>query len=413
MKKGKYSALIAAVFLQLCIGVYYVWSIFQGPVMKLYGWTTAQSSATFSVMLAVNVGGMILGGWLNHRKGPRFSITAGWIIFIFGLLMSSFVPVSAPWLMYVSFGGLVAGSVGIVYVTIIAVVQRWWQDKKGVAAGVTAAAFGAATVVLTPVVNWLVSDSVLGVAWTFRALAIAFTVVFLAAVWFIKDPSKEYMDSFAHENPSLALQRQLKPSEIVRTKEYYLVLGIFICLPPAYYILNPLIKQLGELRGLPEALAMGSVMITGVASVIGRFTAPALSDVIGLKKVLYLLFAVMFVSSLLMAMAQGFLFIVLIALIAYAYGGWTGVIPVTTVELFGAKHLDSNYGIVMVTPAFSGVVFPAIANLLSVDGVPAAFTFLVPAAGCIIGFIVGLKLRIPGERRKERLREAAQGPAGV
>jgi OFA family oxalate/formate antiporter-like MFS transporter len=148
-------------------------------------------------------------------------------------------------------------------------------------------------------------------------------------------------------------------------------------------------------------------MITGVANVIGRFTAPALSDAIGVKRVFYILFALMFVSSLSMIFAQGMLFIVVIALISYTYGGWTGIIPVITVELFGAKHFQSNYGMVMITPAIAGLVFPVAAGALSNSDMPSLFSFAVPALACVIGFIVSTRINFP-KRSEPALPESLQ-----
>lgn len=403
--RGKYSALAAAVCLQLCVGIFYVWSIFQGPVMKYCGWTSGEASTTFYIMLAVNLVGMIAGGRINYHKGPRFAVTLGWVIFVSGLFLSSLVPGNMGWLFYITHGGITAFGIGICYITVISFVQRWWPGKKGLASGITVAAYGLATVVQTPILNWLLSDRMLGVSGTFRVLCLAFCAVFLMAVWFVKNPPEGYTESSKYEvNQTI---KQLSPRQIVKTKAYYLVLICFFCFPPAYYILNPLFKLLGEARGLQEPVAVASVMITGIANVLGRFTAPALSDCVGVKKVFYMLFAIMFTSSLLMAFAQGILFIVLIALISYAYGGWAGIIPCITVELFGARHLESNYGMVMISPAIAGLVFPAAANALSSGGQPGMFSFILPAAGCIIGLIVSMHINFA------RSCEGAPSPQGM
>lgn len=399
--RGKYAALTAAVFLELCLGVYFVWSIFQGPVMKYCGWTSSQASMTFYIMLGVNLVGMIIGGRINYRKGPRFTIIVGWAIFVSGLFLSSLVPRGSGWLFYVTHGGFSAFGIGVSYVTVLSFVQRWWPDKKGLATGIIVSAYGLSTVVLTPILNWLLSAGMLGVSWTFRVLSIAFTAVFLMAVWFVKDPPAGYTERYKSE--AYQCLRQLSPREIVKTKSYYLVLVCFFFFPPAYYILNPLFKLLGEARGLNESLAVASVMITGVANVLGRFSAPAFSDAIGVKRVFYILFAIMFVSSLSIAFAQGIMFIVLIALVAYAYGGWAGIIPVITMELFGERHLESNYGMVMITPAVAGLVFPAVSNALSSGGMPSLLSFAVPAVGCVIGFIVSTRINIPGTRKEQIL----------
>ena len=91
--------------------------------------------------------------------------------------------------------------------------------------------------------------------------------------------------------------------------------------------------------------------------------------------------------------AQSYLFIVLIAFIAFAFGGSAGVFPAVTADYFGIKNNGVNYGLVMIGFAISGLLFPAIAKIVSVDGIPSAWTFIIPGAACVIGIIVTAALK--------------------
>lgn len=59
--KRKYVVLIAGSIIQICFGIFYIWSIFQIPVMNLYDWTNGQASTVFYIMLEVSVAGIIAG----------------------------------------------------------------------------------------------------------------------------------------------------------------------------------------------------------------------------------------------------------------------------------------------------------------------------------------------------------------
>jgi len=393
--KGRFTVLIASVVLQLCLGIYYIWNIFLIPVMNLYGWTSLQTSMTFYILIAFNTVGFIVGGKINYKKGPRLTLLLGWGFFVSGLLLSSVVPVNCPWLLYITYGVITGFGIGAGYITIISCTQSWWPHRKGLAAGITVGAYGASTLVLVPIVNYIISEKVLGVSLTFRTLAICFSLIFFIVIWFIKNPSAGYAENMLTNDNNFSVQKQYSLREVVKTKEFYKILLCFFFLPPAYYLLNPIFKSLGQLRGLSEAAALGNVMVSGVASVFGRLSAPSLADKVGVRKVIYLLYIIMFISTLSLVFAQGFLFIIFIFLVAYAYGGWAGIIPVTVSDYFGTKHLTSNYGIVMISPSLSGLVFPMAANLLSVQGIPNVLTFMVPITGCIIGFIISLSLKNP------------------
>ncbi|MEG1158628.1 MAG: MFS transporter, partial [Christensenellaceae bacterium] len=125
-KTNRALPLIAGSMIQLCIGIIYIWSIFQAPVMEYYGWSSADASVTFSVMLATFVLGIILGGRLNDKIGPRPVVFLGGILFAAGIFLSSLVPQSMPWLIYVFYGGMAGFGVGAAYTATISCAQKWF-----------------------------------------------------------------------------------------------------------------------------------------------------------------------------------------------------------------------------------------------------------------------------------------------
>ena len=100
------------------------------------------------------------------------------------------------------------------------------------------------------------------------------------------------------------------------------------------------------------------------------------------------------VAALVMIFAEGILFLVCIAAIAFSFGGSASVYAATAADLFGTKHMGLNYGCVMVGFGVSALIFPIISNLLSATGVY-TYSFMVAAAGCIITLILIGFLKIP------------------
>lgn len=390
-KENKALPLVAGAVIQLCIGIIYIWSIFQPAVMEYYSWSAADASVTFSIMLATFVLGIVVGGRINDKKGPRPVVFLGGILFCAGIFLSSFVPQEMPQLIWLFYGGLAGFGVGAAYTSTISCAQKWFMDKKGFATGVIVCTFGASTVVFTPVVNTLLKT--VGVSQTFLTLSIIFLAVILIFGWFVKNPSMEYMDKFEVALPDLSRQKQYTPGEVLKTKYYYFIFLSMLLLTPAYFIINPLLKSLGELRSLTEAAALAGVMATGMASAAGRLLAPWLSDRIGRRNVLFLLYGITLVSILLLTFAQGYFFIVLIALVSFAFGGSAGVYPAVTADYFGIKNNGVNYGLIMIAFAVSGLLFPAIAKVVTPDGIPTAWTFLVPAIASVAGILITLALK--------------------
>ncbi len=398
--QNKFLPLFAGAIIQLCIGIIYIWSIFQPSVMEYYSWSAADASVTFSIMLATFVLGIVLGGRLNDKKGPRPVVFLGGAMFVAGILLSSFVPQNMPWLIYVFYGGMAGFGVGAAYTSTISCAQKWFLDKKGFATGIIVCTFGASTVVFTPIVNTLLKA--VGVSQTFLILAAIFAVIILIFGWFVKNPSKEYMDAFHVALPDLSKQKQFTPLEMVKTKYYYFIFLAMMLITPAYFIINPLLKSLGELRNLSEAAALAGVMVTGIASAAGRLLAPWMSDKIGRRNVIFVLYLITIVCILLLTFAQSYLFIVLIALVAFAFGGSAGVFPAVTADYFGIKNNGVNYGLIMIAFAVSGLLFPAIAKIVTIDGIPTPWTFIIPAAACVIGIIVTALLKKDSVKKQKQ-----------
>lgn len=388
---NKYMPLIAGAIIQLCIGIIYIWSIFQPAVMEFYSWNSGDASVTFSIMLATFVLGIVIGGRINDKKGPRPVVFLGGLMFVLGIFLSSIVPKDIPQLIYVFYGGMAGFGVGAAYTSTISCAQKWFMDKKGFATGVIVCTFGASTVVFTPVVNALLAA--VGVSKTFLILSGIFFAVIMIFGWFVKNPPQQYIDNFHIALPDLSCQRQYSPIEMLKTKQYYFIFLSMLLLTPAYFIINPLLKSLGEMRNLTEAAALAGVMVTGIASAAGRLLAPWLSDRIGRRNVLFVLYGITLICVLMLTFAQSYLFIVLIALISFAFGGSAGVFPAITADYYGIKNNGINYGLVMIAFAVSGLLFPAIAKIVTIDGIPTAWTFIVPAVASVIGIIVTFALK--------------------
>jgi len=400
--KNRALPLVSGALIQLCIGIIYIWSIFKNPFVNYYSGFVSEdyaqtcASLTYSLMLALFVLGIIAGGRMGDKKGPRPVVLAGGLLFFAGIflsfLSSSFAP-QHPWLICIFYGCIAGFGVGAAYTSTISCAQKWFADRKGFATGIIVCAFGASTVIFTPLVNFLLAQ--LGVPHTFLALSLIFLVIIMICVWNIQNPPAEYLKKIMPQALATTPQKQYTPSEVLRTRQYYLLLFCMILVNAAYFILNPLFKSLGEARGLTETAALAAVMVTGIASASGRLIAPWLSDKIGRKSVIVLLFCITIASVLLMIIAQGYAYTVLIALIAFAFGGGAGTFPAVSADYYGTKNAGINYGLVMIGFAVSALLFPQLASTVNVDGMPTALTFVIPAAGCVVGIFLASRLRRP------------------
>ncbi|MCL2319840.1 MAG: MFS transporter, partial [Treponema sp.] len=84
--RKRYFVLAAGMIMQLCAGIIYGWSVFKGPVAAYLKWDAPSAALTSSVMLAMFVLGIILGGYAQDRLGPRKITLAGSILISGGMV---------------------------------------------------------------------------------------------------------------------------------------------------------------------------------------------------------------------------------------------------------------------------------------------------------------------------------------
>lgn len=182
--------IIAAIAIQLCLGTAYIWSVFQEGIAKsLFAGNNANAALTFSILLAVLSIGSTIGGKMQDKIGPRFTVIIGGVVLAIGFFCASFTVESAPWLLWMTYGVLGGLGMGFIYSTTIACAQKWYPDKRGLISGVIVSALGFGGVVFTPIVESIIKTFGNGVAGkgeliSFKILSLIFIVVCTVGVAF-------------------------------------------------------------------------------------------------------------------------------------------------------------------------------------------------------------------------------------
>ncbi|MEA4816068.1 MAG: MFS transporter [Lachnospiraceae bacterium] len=121
----------ASIAIQLCLGVAYIWSVFQtGIANSIFNGDNAAASLTFSLLLSTLTVGSVIGGKLAAKFSVRVIVILGGIILSSGFLLASFATPDMPWLLWLGYGAMGGTGMGFTYSTTISCAQKWFPKKK-------------------------------------------------------------------------------------------------------------------------------------------------------------------------------------------------------------------------------------------------------------------------------------------
>ncbi len=394
--KKRIFILIAAMSMQLVLGVIYIWGVFQPHVVSHFGWDTSTASLTFSIVLAFFVVGGIVGGRFQDKYSPKVVVLTSGVMIGIGTFLASFTPASNPYFLYATYGILAGSGIGAIYTTTIVTAQKWFPDKKGLAGGLVVSALGFGGVVFTPVANYLLPT--MGVANTFKIFAVVFTIICLIGGMFMAVPPKDYAPKGYVKPASLSAKKQYTSTEMLKTPIFYVLATTMLLSLPAFFMISPLIKVIGVERGMSDTFATMVVMVSSILNSSGRFIAPVIAEKIGNKQTIVVLNIVTIVCCICLTFSNAVFTMVLIAIIAMSFGGFLGIFPAMSSGFFGSKNAGANYGLVMTGYGLAAIFAPNIYQI-SLSFSPVA-PFIAVAVLSVVAACVAFLIKAPTDKEK-------------
>src|ERR1700693_6313323 len=141
----------------LCMGLVanlqYGWTLFVTPMDAAHHWGKAAIQLAFSIFIVTETWLVPIEGWLVDKFGPRPVVAGGAICAGLGWILNSYAS-SLP-VLYLA--AVISGiGAGCVYGPCVGNALKWFPDRRGLAAGLTAAGFGAgAAITIIPIANMI------------------------------------------------------------------------------------------------------------------------------------------------------------------------------------------------------------------------------------------------------------------
>lgn len=359
---NRWRILVASTLINICVGAIYAFSIFALPLTKVFDATMPEIMMAFTINAAISPIPMILGGKLVDKGGAKIAILIGGTMFGLGFILSGLV--TAPWMLYITYGVITGLGQGIVYSATIGNSVKLFPDKRGLAAGIVTAGYGGGTIVIAPIANALIASN--GVQPTLIALGIAFLVIILSCSLMVKPSPVGYIPQ-GWTPPAASTNKgaiNIPWNEMIKKPLFYVIASMFLIGALSGMMVTSNASIIGQtMFGLSAATAALFVSLYSLSNCLGRVFWGAISDKIGRTKclmVIYLVIAAMMLTIALSTSVVGFA--VAIFGIGLCFGGTMGIFPSIVGEKFGMKFYGVNYGVTFI--GYSGAAFfgPRIAN---------------------------------------------------
>lgn len=359
---NRWGIAIAAFCMQLALGAVYAWSVFLTPVIEAYHKIPkAQANLTFSlalVALGVTAG---FGGYFNSRFGPRAIATVAGITYGLGTILAGF---AAPniFILYLTYGIIGGIGLGLGYIVALAMLIKWFPDRRGFITGLAVAGFGGGAALTGPIAtNFLLKPY--GLNNTFIILGIAYLVIVVVAAQFFRRAPDGYAPAGwvpAVKTPNARSTREYALSESLSSPKWYVLWLILALNVTAGAALISVASPLATKFTLVSATVASALVVTiSIFNGIGRLFWAWVSDFIGRPYTFLSLFVIQIVMFLWLPSVSSFaLLFIPASLIGLCYGGGFGTMPAFAADFFGPKNAGTIYGAMLTAWSAGGIVGP-------------------------------------------------------
>ena len=348
----------------------YGWTLFVGPIDEKYQWGRAAIQVAFTIFVLTETWLVPIEGYLIDKFGPRIMISASGVLVAIAWVINSIA--DSLFLLYV--GAAVGGiGAGVIYGGSVGNALKWFPDRRGLAAGLTAAGFGAGSALtVIPIANMIRSS---GYESAFLWFGLGQGIVVVLVALLLRAPAPGEVASPA--SPAVQqTQRDYSPSEVLKTPVFWVMYAMFVMVGAgglmAVAQLGPIAADFNvgtipvSILGLTLPALTFALTIDRVLNGVCRPFFGWVSDHIGRENTMFIAFFVegLGIYALLMFAGNPLLFVILSGLVFFAWGEIYSLFPATCTDIYGRKFATANYGMLYTAKGTAALLVP-LANVLT------------------------------------------------
>ena len=348
---GRWGQLVCGVFCMVMIAnLQYGWTLFVNPIDQKYHWGTTAIQVAFSVFIATETWLVPVEGWFVDRFGPRVVVALGGVFVAGAWTLNS--SATSLWELYVA-AALSGVGAGAVYGTCVGNALKWFPDLRGLAAGLTAAGFGAGTAATVIPIREMILGYGYESAFLWFGLGQGLIIVLLSRL--LRAPQ-------AGETPKQSMRlthslRDYTPLEMLKSPVFWVLYTMFVMVAASGLMATAQIAPIARDFGLADqpvdvvfvtaTTLSAALVIDNILNGLARPFFGWISDVIGREITLCIVFTLgAFAYWGLGAFGHTpYMFILLAGLIFFTWGEIFSLFPAIATDTYGAKYATANAGL--------------------------------------------------------------------
>lgn len=424
---NRWVQLVAGIVAMIAIAnLQYAWTFFTNPLVKHYGVTLAVVQIAFGTFVLAETWLVPFEGFLIDRIGPRLIIGAGGILVGLSWIGSGWLsPTISHLIFWYTVGGIGAGAV---YGGTVGNALKWFPDRRGLAVGLTAGAYGIGTALTVAPIATMIKSS--GYANTFGVWGIIQgTLVLVAALFIVAPPAgwvpPDWVDKALEIGRRVRMTgRELNPARMLATHEFWVLYVMMTLMAFTGLVITaqvaPIAKQYNVDQKVIFAGLTALVLAVEVDRILNGLTRPFwgwISDRVGRENAMFAAFSLQAVTIVILTFftSHPVAFVLLTGFAFFTWGEIFSLFPAAIGDLFGRKYATANYGFLYTAKGtaaiFSGPVAAYVGGTVKGgDWVPIFYAMAACAAIASLMAIFWLKpvtRRAVEGARREQFAEAA------
>src|SRR5215831_15766580 len=211
---------IGVVCMSMIANLQYGWTLFVNPIADKYHWAKASIQVAFTIFVLAETWLVPIEGYLVDRLGPAPVAVAGGILVGAAWILNSVADSLALFYMAAAIGGAGAGAV---YGTCVGNALRWFPDRRGLAAGLTAMGFGAGSALTIVPIASMIKGSGYEAAFLWFGIGQGLVVFVLGSL--LRQPLLHRPDT-----PSVyaAESNDYSPMQMIATPVFWIMYAMFV-----------------------------------------------------------------------------------------------------------------------------------------------------------------------------------------